>query len=107
MLFGETGGTAGGFPMMGDRGVDIAGHFQQVGAYGMEAMVAGEALIERGEDRQAGFGAVDHGGGDGPVQGRHRIGGDAFQQGVDGQDLRPVGLGGAGGFIVQGGDGRL
>ena len=68
-----------------------------------EARVAGEG-VEAGE---AGGRAVDHGGGDGVAERDHGVVGDAQEHLVEGEDLRPVGVLDARGFVVEGGDGRL
>jgi hypothetical protein len=47
---------------------------------------------------------MDHGGGDSPAQRHDRPGVHLGEQVVEGEDLRPVGVLGADGFVVQGGD---
>ena len=47
---------------------------------------------------------VHHGSGDGVVERHHRIVRHAFQQAIKRQDLRPVGILGARGFVMHRGD---
>ena len=60
--------------------------------------------FERSEQGEAGARSVDASQGDGAVQGDDRRRGDAFEHVVQGEDLPPVGLVVARGFVVQGGD---
>ena len=87
----------------------IAGHLEQVRAHGVETMVAGEAAVgvERGQQIETGRRAVDHRHGDRVIQRDHRVVGHPLQQSVEREDLRPVGVGGPRGFVVDGGDRRL
>ena len=80
------------------RGGVVAGHLQQVGAHGGEAVVAGDALVgveRRRAARGRRCGPVHHGDRDRPVERDHRVGRDALEQVVEGEDLRPVGVLGA------------
>ena len=66
-------------------------------------VVAGQGV----QQLQACVRSPHHRHGQGAVQGGHRVGGDAVEQLVQGEDLRPVGLVRGGRFVVDRGDGRL
>ena len=87
----------------------VSGQFQQMGANGVQAMMAGQPSIgvERIQQLESRGRAVHHGRGDGVIEHHHGIVGHAFQQVIQRQDLRPVGILGAGRFVVNGGDGGL
>ena len=80
---------------MGPDGVEaVPGH---------DPLVGGQAV----EQVQPGVGAACHGYRDGVVQCCYRVTGDLQQQLVQRNDLRPVGVGGGGSFIVDRRDGCL
>ena len=87
----------------------VSGHFQQMGTNGVEAMMAGQSSIgvERIQQLESRGRAVHHGRGDGVIEHHHGIVGHAFQELVQRQDLRPVGILGSGRFVMDGGDGGL
>ena len=87
----------------------VSGHFEQMSANGVEAMMAGEASIgvERIEQIETHGGAVHHGGGDGAIEHHHGIVRHAFQEIVERQYLRPVGIFGSGRFVMDGGNSGL
>ena len=61
-------------------------------AHGVEAVVAGQRLVEGLEQCEAGRRAVDHRRRHRAVERHHRVAGHPFQQPVEGEDLRPVRL---------------
>ena len=69
----------------------------------------GEAsvLVQRLETFEAGRRPVHHRVGDGVVKRHHRVVRHSLQQAVEREDLRPVGVFNARGFVVQRGDRRL
>ncbi len=76
-------------PVVSNGGVRVAQLLEQVRAHGIKAVMASEPLVQRLEQAQTGRRAFDHGRGDGKVQGHHRIASQAFEDGVEGEDLRP------------------
>lgn len=91
------------------RVVAVADEFQQVGADGVAAIVAGQGRVGLGGGSfvQAGAWPVHHGDGDDAVQCDDGAGRGDVQQVVEGEDLRPVGVFGSGRVVVHGGDRRL
>ena len=87
----------------------VAGHFKQVGAHRGEAVMACNSRIgvERSEQFQTPERAMHGGCGNGVIQDHHGIVGNAFQDFVERQDLRPIGIPGSGRFVVNGCDGSL
>jgi hypothetical protein len=77
-----------------------------VGPHGVQAVVPGHAIIavQGAQQVEACGGPVHHRERDGVVQRDHRVGGHAFHQPVEREDLRPVGVVCAGGLVVDGGD---
>ena len=71
--------------------------------------MAGHAAVGRQavNELQAGPRSMDHGNGDGAVEGDHGTRGDGFQEPEQGEDLGPVGVLDPGGLVVDGGDSRL
>ena len=84
----------------------VSGHLEQMGANGVEAVVAGQSSIgvERFEQLESGRRAVHHGRGDGVIERHHGIVGHALEQAIQRQDLRPVGILGSRRFVVDGRD---
>ena len=109
IAFGNAGGLLRGGAVVRDSGGGIAGQFVQVGANGVEAVMIGDAriVVERVEQIQTVSGAVDHGGRDCVVEQDHGIVRHAPEEIVEGEDLRPVSVFGAGRFVVHSGDGGL
>lgn len=107
--FGDARCPAGGNLIVRDGGRMISGHFQQMGANGVKTVMAGEASIgiERIEQIETRGRAVHHGRGNGVIEHHHGIVRHAFQEIIERQDLRPIGIRGSGGFVMNGGDGGL
>src|SRR5512132_2195036 len=107
-LLGQAGGAAGGRPVVLAGGGGVAGQLQQVGPDRVQAVVAGQpaVVVQGGEQVEAGPGAAHHGQGHGVVEGHDRAGGEPFEQLVEDQDLRPVGVLGPGRLVVHGGPAR-
>ena len=74
-----------------------------------QPVVPGHSLIrlECRDNLEAGRGPAHHGHGHRAVEGRERVRRGEFQQVVEPEDLRPVGVGHRRGLVVDGGDGRL
>ena len=91
---------------MGNCGLSIAGHLEQVGAHRTEAMVRGKARVglERREQLQACRRPMHHRRGDGAIERHHRVVRHLLEQPVERQDLRPVGVADVGGFVMDRGD---
>ena len=80
-----------------------------MGADGVETIVTGNTRIavESPEQLEAFGRAVHHSGCDGEIESNDRTGGDSFQQLVQGQDLWPICILYALGFVVNGGNRSL
>lgn len=87
----------------------VAGLFEQVGMHGWESVVAGHAWVvaEHVEQAEPGVWAVDQGQRDGTVEGHDRVGRQVVEQGVEPEDLCPVGVLGGSSFGMHGRDGGL
>lgn len=87
-LLGEARRSARGGAIVVDCPLVVAGHLQEVRADGIEAVVAGEALVELVEERKPRFGTVGHRGRDRLVERHDRVSGHLLKQAVERQDLR-------------------
>jgi hypothetical protein len=99
-LFGQAGGAPRGQQVARAGGVVVTSHLKQVGPDGVESVVSGNPLVrvQAAEQVKAGLGAVHHGGRNGHAQPYHSRRLDAFKYLVQGQDLPPVRVLGAGGL---------
>ena len=70
-------------------------------------MLRDPVVVERVQQLEAGPRALHHRDRDGAVECDHRVGSDAFEERVEGEDLWPVGALRAGRLVVDCGDGRL
>ncbi len=109
VAFGNAGGFLRRCAVVRDGGAAISGELEQMSANGVEAVMVGEAgvAVECAEQIESGSRPVDHGGGDGVVEHDHGIVRHALEEIVEREDLRPVGVFRAGGFVMNGGDGGL
>ena len=112
VALGDVRRAPGGLGVRGGRGGRVAAELVQMATDGVPAVPLAEHLTQpvglaqpgRGtEDVADRYRAPEHGGG---VL-AHRILGEGHEVVVPGEDLRPVGLLGAGRIVVQGGDGGL
>src|SRR3954451_6959934 len=107
-LFGKAEGVPGGAPVVLPCRIMVADLVEEVCADRVRA-VAGRGELTGGvvelPERYAG--AVHHGHGDDSVERDHGARRDEVEQVVQRQDLPPVGVLGARGFVVHGGDGGL
>ena len=76
---------AGGNPVVCNRGRMVAGHFEQMGTNGVEAMMAGQPSIGIQSSQQLeSFGrAVHHGCGDSVIEHHHGIVGHTFEKVIE------------------------
>ena len=88
-------------------GVRVAGHLQEVRADGLEPVVSGHRSVHRVKDRQARGRPLGHGGRDRAVEGHDGASRHLLEQAVQGEDLRPIGVGGRRRAVVDGRDRRL
>ena len=103
------GGQLQGLPVGGRGQGGTAGPTLQVGPGGRQQVVAGQGpgRLQPVHQGQAGVRTVGHRDGHGPVELIDGRGPQPQQLGVQGHDLEPVGVDGAGGQCVLGDDGRL
>src|SRR5215218_3206509 len=108
-LLGEAGGATSGGPVAGSGACEVAGHLQQVGAHRVEAVVSREPSVgfQPFEQRKSGARALHHRERDGAIERDYRVVGDALEQAVKDEDLRPVSLLRASCFGMNRGDRRL
>ena len=80
-----------------------------MGTHRVQAMMARQASvgIQRIQQVESRGRAAHHGRRDGVIEHHHGIVGHPFQQFIQRQDLRPVGVLGPGCFVVNRGDGGL
>src|SRR5260370_4878357 len=79
--FGDTCRASGANPVVGDGGLMVAGHFQQMGANCVQTIVAGQPVVsvERSEQFQALGWAVHHGRCNCLIERHHGVVGHAVQ----------------------------
>ena len=89
--------------------LDVAGELEQVRADRVEPVMPGDALVvlQRRQQLQPGLRAARHRQRDRVVERDHRVRRDPLEHAVQRDDLRPVGVLGARGLVVDGGDRRL
>lgn len=99
-LFEQAGGAPRGQQVTRTGGLLVTSHLKQVGPDGGESVVSGHPLVrvQAAEQVKAGLRAVHHGGRHDHVEPYHARRLDAFKHPVQGQDLPPVRVVGAGGF---------
>src|SRR6185369_10568785 len=95
--------------VVSNRRFDLARALEQVRSHGSQPVVILDArvLIEGREQLETFVRSVYHRHGDRAVQGDHWVVGELHQQAVERDDLWPIRVFGAGGFVVDGGDGGL
>jgi hypothetical protein len=90
-----------------DGRVRVAGELEEMGANGVDAVVAVHSLVDLVEHGKAGQRSVDHRRGDGAIDGHDGVPCHLFEQLVEAEDLPPVGLGCGRSTGVDGGDRSL
>jgi hypothetical protein len=105
----QAGSAEGRRLVMPNGSFIIARHLEQMGANRVESMMISQPSIgvQRIQQLESRGRAVHHGRRDRLIEHHHRIAGHAFQEVVECQDLRPVGILRADRFIMNGGDGSL
>ena len=103
---GNAGGAAGCTTIERDRRRMIAGHFQKMSANRVETMVLGEPRvgIQRRQQFQTLRRTVYHRSRNRVIEHHHGIVRGAFQQLIERENLRPVGVLGSSRFVMNGGD---
>jgi hypothetical protein len=109
VALGDVRGPVGGFGVGRRGGGQVAAEFEQVPAHGVPAVPLADHLAQPVGLTQPGGGTEDMADRDRAAEHRgrvlaHRILGQRDEVVVPGEDLRPVGLPGAGRVVVQGGD---
>ena len=107
LLLSNVRGLGRGETQFGDGVSDVAHPLEEVAAYGVEPVVTLELLCDSIEYVEPCGRTVDHGDGDGPVQGHHRVGRDPVQNRIDPEELRPVRVLVRRRLVVDRGDGGL
>src|ERR1700751_1217587 len=107
--FRDTRGAGGGHPVMCDGSRMVTSHFQKMGANCVETIVARNSTVcvERCEQFQTLGGTVYHSRCNCVIEGYHGVGGHTFQQIVKSKYLRPIGVLGSKGIIMNGSDRSL
>ncbi len=102
-------GAAAGEQVVRPCGHIIAGQVEKMSPDSGDPIVAGQDRIalRRGQRLESDQRPAHHGEGDDPVESRHRSRRQALQQLIQGEDLGPIGVRGAGRLVVEGGDRRL
>lgn len=85
-------------------GLGVAEHLEEMGTHGVQPIVARQPFAEGFEQHQPSRGPMRHRRSDRPVERHHRIAGHPFEQAVQPENLRPVGVLDACRLIVNGCD---